>query len=300
MRGGSDGAEPQASAAAARDRQESLARVEAGGVPLEAERRLQALAQSSFFTSGLSVAEFALGHELGLRPLGQVMGASIHQVGYQYLPAGWYGEQVFCELDVVTHAWDQARRRSFDRLTEEARHLGADAVVGVRLHRGAHDWAAGCVDYVVSGTAVRWASERASWPVVTDLSVQDYWKLVRGGYAPVGITAATSVFFVSPSSSTQWSRTFSAAVNQELTDYTQGFYAARETALRYLSSQADAVDASGIVGVRIEHHVRPSQQNTGGSDRGGLEITFHAEGTAIRESAGAPQHPPETTLRMGA
>ena len=36
---------------------------------------------------------------------------------------------------MLTEAWNLARRRALDRLTEEALHVGADAVVGVHLHR---------------------------------------------------------------------------------------------------------------------------------------------------------------------
>ncbi|MGA8334439.1 MAG: hypothetical protein WB761_06845 [Solirubrobacteraceae bacterium] len=57
---------------------EALARIEARGIPLAAERRLQALGQDgSLFTSGLSVNEFALLGALGPRPMAQVMGGSV-------------------------------------------------------------------------------------------------------------------------------------------------------------------------------------------------------------------------------
>ncbi|HUA70417.1 MAG TPA: hypothetical protein VMA96_05035 [Solirubrobacteraceae bacterium] len=53
-------------------RADSLARIEEGGIPLAAERRLQALgAVGSLFTSGLPVNEFALLGAVGPRPLAQ-------------------------------------------------------------------------------------------------------------------------------------------------------------------------------------------------------------------------------------
>lgn len=306
------------------ERQE-LERIEAGGIPLAAERRLKVLSTGgSAFTSGLSVAGYAMLDRLGPRPLAQVLGASVHQIGWQFLQpsAQWRGE-VFCELDMVARAWDQARRRALDRLTEEARAVGADAVVGVHLRRGEHDWAAGSVDFVVAGTAIRLpGSDGGGWPVLSDLSIADYWKLHQAGYAPVGLVAATAVFFVSPSSQTQWARFATTARNQELTDFTRGFYAARETAIRYISSQADTHNASGIVGVRIDQSARHEsykvlsyrqqpggvfggqQQGFGpqqGSDqeRSGLAITLHAVGTAIREVEVVPQYPPETVISLG-
>jgi uncharacterized protein YbjQ (UPF0145 family) len=320
------------------EQQESLERIEAGGIPLAADRRLRVLSTGKgAFTSGLSVGDYAILDRLGPRPLAQVLGASVHQVGWQFLPnpTQWGGE-LFCELDMVTRAWDQARRRALDRLTEEARAVGADAVVGVELRRGEHDWAAGSVDFVVTGTAIRLpGSDGGGWPVLSDLSIADYWKLHQAGYTPVGLVAATAVFFISPSSQTQWLRLASTASNQELTDFTQGFYAARETALRYITSQADSCKATGIVGVRIDQSARHEsyktvgygqqgpglgfgggggfggqtrggagfgyggQQQGGDHERSGLAITLHAVGTAIREVENLTQYPPETVISLG-
>ena len=45
-------------------------------------------------------------------------------------------------------------------------------------------------------------------------------------------------------------------VNQELPDYTQGVYAARDKAMHGLTEQAQALGADGIVGVRYDQHMR--------------------------------------------
>lgn len=290
-----------------REQAESLARIESGRIPLQAERRLREMATSGApFSSTLSVDEFALCSKLGLRPLGQVLGASVHQVGWQNLPwsASW-GGGLICELDVIAAAWEEARRRAFDRLAEEASHLGADVVVGVRLHRGAHDWAAGAVDYVVNGTAARLpGSDRPGPPLLSDLSGQEVWLLNQAGYAPVGLVAATAVFFVSPSYSTQWARYMTSSVNQELTDFTQGIYAARESALGSLTGQANANGADGIVGVRIEQESAFHSFSVGGAiggrgDRQGLIITLQAFGTAIRQRERVDQFPPQAAMELG-
>lgn len=289
-----------------REAAESLARIESGGIPLQAERRLRQMAAGGApFSSTLSVNEFALSSKLGLQPLGQVLGASVHQVGWQNLPwSASYGGGLIVELDVIGAAWEEARRRAFSRLAEEASHLGADLVVGVRLHRGAHDWAAGAVDYVVNGTAVRLpGSDRPRRPLLSDLSGQEVWLLYQAGYAPVGLVAATAVFFVSPSYSTQWARYMTSTVNQELTDFTQGIYAARESALRSLTGQANANGADGIVGVRIEQQAGAHSFSVGAGggrgDRQGLIITLQAFGTAIREREPVDQASPEAAIDLG-
>jgi uncharacterized protein YbjQ (UPF0145 family) len=310
-------------AADEREQAQSLQRIEQGGIPLAAERRMQAMAGGALpFSSTLSVGEFALSAKLGLRPVGQVLGASVHQVGYQYLPeASSWGGEVMCELQIVSQAWDRTRRLALDRLTEEARQAGADAVVGVSVSRGAHDWAEGAVDYMVTGTAVRLPnSDGGRWPVLSDLSGQEYWQLYQAGYQPAGLVAATSVFFVSPSAGMQWQRWATTYRNQELTEFTQGFYAAREIVLTRLSSQADACKADGIVGVRIDQHAAEqsfrvsryssfggSGGNLGGyggsgnrQERHGLVITLHAMGTAIRSTDSVPLYPPEPAVDLTA
>src|SRR6202020_3407082 len=77
------------------------------GVPLAAEGRLAELGAGGLFSSTLSVREFALLTDLGPQPLAQVLGTSVCQVGWRYLPAEaqWAGRDLFCELGVVSQAW---------------------------------------------------------------------------------------------------------------------------------------------------------------------------------------------------
>ena len=61
----------------------------------------------------------------------------------------WHAE-VVCELDVLTAAWNMARQRALDRLTEEALQVGGDGVVGVHLHRSDHDLGRRTIEFVVT------------------------------------------------------------------------------------------------------------------------------------------------------
>ena len=64
--------------------EESRERIEEGGIPVAAERRLESLgSEGSLFTSGLSVREFSLLNRMGYSPAGQVMGASVVRPGLQ-------------------------------------------------------------------------------------------------------------------------------------------------------------------------------------------------------------------------
>lgn len=292
--------------ARADEQEESLGRIEQGGIPIAAERRLNKLRDGLLpFSSTMSVGEFALSSKLAIHPIGQVLGASVHQVGYQNLPwqTSWTAGQLMIELDVLSDAWEEARRRAISRLAEEARSAGADAVVGVSVRQGEHDWAEGAIEYVVNGTAVRVPSSPMSdGPVLTDLSVQDYWKLYQAGYEPVGLVGAVSVFFVAPSSETQMMRFWTAAQNQEMTDFTQGVYAAREHVLGRLEDQARATRADGIVGVQIRRHSAEHSFSVGGftsnQERRGLVVTFQAMGTAVREQETVPTYPLQAAIDL--
>jgi uncharacterized protein YbjQ (UPF0145 family) len=343
------------------DNAESQARIEAGGIPVGAEARLNVLAtDGSLFTSGLSVNEFALLEQMGPRPLAQVMGASVVRTGWQYLPAlapgvnvidgSWYARTnsgyalqnpfteaspaqvrnyqwhmtVVCELDVLTNAWNLARRRALDRLAEEALQVGADAVVGVHLRRGDHDLGKGTIEYVVTGTAIRLpSSARSSWPTLTDVSVQDYWRLRGAGLEPVGFVSATAVMFASPPRDTRARRLRTKAQNQELEEVSQAFRDARQTVRAQLGGQVSDAYGEGAVGVEFSHSVHreklaleSSLQTYRGWQRGrlglpyfvsghsdverrGWVITMHAAGTAVRRREGTQDDPVKTAMRMG-
>ncbi len=352
---------------------ESLARIESGGIPAQAEERLRALAsEESLFTSGLSVNEFALLDRLGPKPLAQVMGASVVRPGWQYLPAldpgkvsfgrgspyaaagrfsgaptptGYaltnvYTEpsiaqvrsykwrtEVVCVLDTVTAAWNTARLRALDRLRQEALQVGADAVVGVHLRGSDRNLGKGTIEYVVNGTAIRLANSAGSdAPLLTDLSVQDYWQLHRAGHEPVGLVATTAVVFASPPRYTRLRRARTTAQNQELAELSSAFALARETVRESLRGQVSEAKATGAVGVEFSHSVHREQIALGSSiqttdrhgwhmgrfgvpyrvsgrgdvERGGWVITMHAAGTAIQAGRDSPAPPPvKTAIRLG-
>jgi uncharacterized protein YbjQ (UPF0145 family) len=288
------------SAEEARRAEESLARIQAGGIPSAAADRLEAYrsAGGRFFTSDLNVNELMLIRQAGFRPLTQVMGSCFYRTGWQSYPWGgrglgfggmsWGGgDGETIELEQQTEAWNEARRLALGRLAEEARRADADAVVGVRLRRRHHDWAAGVIEFVVVGTAVR--SERFALeerPVLSNLSGQDFHKLVRHGFWPVGLVAGTTVAYVATGSRQQFRSTglFTGRQNQEMPDFTRGIYDARALAMDRVSRQADALRAHGIVGVTIERSQRELERDRGGgTNYTDLIVEMHVLGTAVVE-----------------
>ena len=312
-----------------REQAESLARIEAGHIPLAAERRLDELRARGVgsFTSDLSINGFALCNQLGLTPLSQVMGSSIYQMGYQEAwgqTAGGYdsfGTFMF-ELDTLSQALNEVRGRALNRLAEEALRIDADAVVGVETRAGESELAGAgggslALEHMVLGTAVRRADSRRDRssgigrPVLTELSVADYALLLRAGIEPAGIVAWSAVFFAGYSFGSGGGLTSmgmgGAMQNYELSDFTQAFYSARESVMTQITRQASALGAAGIVGVRIGHTARPhtlrggmggAVGGFGGREIQGLMVTFNAIGTAIHQHSHAAVQAPEPVVDL--
>ena len=314
--------EPGEDAVQEREQAESLARIEAGGIPIAAERRLRELRGSSgedggrgvSFTSDLSVNGFALCHQLGLEPLSQVMGSSIYQMGYQSAwgqMQGGYGGGAMIELDTLSQALNEVRERALHRLAEEAHQIGADAVVGVETRAGESELGGGggqlALEHMVLGTAVRRKGARSEQPVMTELSVADYSLLLRAGIEPAGIVAWSSVFFSSYAYRGMLGGgpgMMSSMQPYELSEFTQALYNARERTMGQINRQAATLGASGVVGVRIGHTIRPHTLSSGmgggfgAGELRGMMVTFNAVGTAIRQHEHAEIQAPKPVVDL--
>jgi uncharacterized protein YbjQ (UPF0145 family) len=228
---------------------------------------------SGVFTSDLSVSEYVLLGEAGFEPLGFVIGSSIYHIGIQV--ARWGQNQ---ELQVLTQAMYSARELAMARMQAEAEHLGADGIVGVQLRMQSYVWGQDVLEFLASGTAVKAVGESAGAhrapdgrAFTSDLSAQDFFRLLAGGAVPVSFVLGTCVYHIAHQSMMQTLR--QAGQNQEMVQFTQGIYEARELALSRMQAEAAEAKAAGIVGVNVAvyNHVW-----------GEHATEFLATGTAIR------------------
>ncbi|MEA2155354.1 MAG: hypothetical protein QOE11_1494, partial [Solirubrobacteraceae bacterium] len=207
------------------------------------------------------------------------------------------------ELDQLTRAWNDARARALWRLGEEARVAGCHAVVDVTFENRRHAFLSDEIEIVVNGTAVHLPEGgTAERPILTDLSMPDYVLLRNAGYEPAGVVASTSVFYIVPSRQTRrlttgWQR---LQPNQELTDFTQGVYEARENALARASAQATRLGAGGLIGMAIDHHIEIREVERNDVTREDLIVTFHVLGTAIAPHGEHQDLEPQNIVRLGA
>ncbi|HEX6450051.1 MAG TPA: heavy metal-binding domain-containing protein [Trebonia sp.] len=289
------------------------------------------------FTSELSVSEFALAAEAGLRPL-RLVGAA----GGFYLPppvAGGRVRRPGATLGPTDYAdrSNRARDTVLDRLREEARACGAHIVIGVSLRRqsarqrGPGD---GPADVYQEFTAVGTAMARADHadpgppaderePVLTNLRVPDYCKLVRHGFTPAGLVAATAVAVGSAASSGSLPpavtvggaarsgslRPASAAYApadrglgivlgdpgtlHDRPEYHAVTRKAYSVALEKLRTAARPLGAAGITAIEIDR-LRAEWEQTEWSNE--TIVVVHAMGTAVAPSAPAPERQAPLTL----
>ena len=222
-------------------------------------------------TSDLTVSEFLLVKQAGFTPVGMVLGTSIYHVGVQ--PDQWNVNQ---ELDVVSRAMYEARKLAMTRMQEEATALGADGIVGVRLtvEHGERDSEG--AEFLAMGTAVKADDGQGlrgddGRPFTSDLSGQDFWTLLRAGYAPLGMVMGVCVYQVARR--TVGEIVDGLGLNAELPQATRALYDARGLAMARMRQEAEALNAEGIVGVQLD------QRN---HSWGSHTTEFFALGTAVR------------------
>jgi uncharacterized protein YbjQ (UPF0145 family) len=248
------------------------------GVPQDAMRRLAQMRpgqSTSLFTSDLSVNEFLLVREAGFRPLGLVLGSSIYHVGFQ--ARAWSKNQ---ELDRLSAAMYHARELAMTRMEAEADALGADGIVAVRLEIEFKDFGADIAEFIAIGTAVKadeppatggtWRNNK-NQPFTSDLSGQDFWTLVQAGYAPLGMVMGTCVYHIAHQRF--WQAMGNIGQNVEIPQFTEALYDARELAMSRMQTEAEQLNAEGIVGVQMLS--LPHRW-------GGHTTEFFAIGTAVR------------------
>ncbi len=293
---------------------DSVRSLEAGGLPVTAVRRIrEAEKTGGTWASDLSVAEHSAIRSVGFEPLGLVLGGSVYHIGFQWgssywsglggsgnswsFPCrhgyyhegqrtGWNWEHTVFEAGITT-----ARNLAMSRLVAEATALGAHGVVGLRVEMTRPPGAAGNVDFLAVGTAVRHrGSPPLPQPFTCHLSGQDFAKLMRIGLVPAAFVLGVAAIEVDPGCGMEFQE--ASFVNQELSQPTHALQACREIAVAHLEHET-AGCGEGVVGVEVSH----SEHHLGG---GSHIYELQATGTAVRRFAKVPlPDPPLAMLRLG-
>jgi uncharacterized protein YbjQ (UPF0145 family) len=219
---------------------------------------------SGTWGSALTSGEFAAIRSVGFEPVGQVFGAAVYAAGAasgSYCPAaagsagggrpGPSPAQVPEQgspgsFGPVVEAMYQARHTAIDRMTTECVRLGGHGVVGVRLSRGS--FVLGGLEFTAIGTAVRapGATYGQREPFTSDLSGQDFAKLIMTGWVPVGLALGISIGSRHDDRATVRQARWGTA-NAEVAGWTELVNGSRHDARGQLESDVKRLGAEGVV-----------------------------------------------------
>jgi len=233
-------------------------------LPAEARARMTEIRSSGTWGSALTSDEFAAIRGVGFEPVGQVFGAAVYAAGSasrSTCPGAWGsrgdpmsppsaqvpgrggGLESFRPL---VQAMYQARHTAIDRMSAECAQLGGHGVVGVRLTRGS--FPLGGLEFRAIGTAVRapGAACGRREPFTSDLSGQDFAKLIMTGWVPAGLALGISIGSRHDDrTTTRQTRLWSG--NAEVAGWTALVNQARHDARRQLESDVGRLGAEGVV-----------------------------------------------------
>src|SRR5215469_16708402 len=239
---------------------------------------------SGTWGSAVTSDEFAAIRSVGFDTVGQVLGAAVYNIGYTGgygCPGAWgsYGyswgaaarTQVssrggYGSVGPLVQAMYEARRTAIGRMVSECEELGGHGVVGVHLSIG--QFPAGGLEFKAIGTAVRAPGARTlAQPFTSDLSGQDFAKLVMKGWFPAGLVLGISIAARHDDwltvGQTRW-----GAGNAEVTGFTELVNEARHDARTQLAADVKRLGAEGVVVADMDMRVRerecPAQE--GGRD----------------------------------
>jgi uncharacterized protein YbjQ (UPF0145 family) len=227
----------------------SIQELQAGRLPVRAQQRLAMINADHAFTSDLTVDEHHAIRSVGFSPAGQVMGSCVYHIGSQFAwSCGYggygYGDSAYREVDSMSSAMYEARMLAIGRMRQECEGLGGDGVVAVTLT--IQPFPAGGLEFQAIGTAVRADGPvRAKTPFMSDLTGQDFAKLMTAGWVPCGLVLGLSVGIRHDDWRTQWQQ--GSWNNIEVSGPTQVVQGSRKMARQRMRAEAAHMGAAGIV-----------------------------------------------------
>ena len=224
------------------------------GLPPAATARVARASDTHVRSSLLSSPAAAALADIGLEPVGEVMGCIVMHLGwsgwgctaynrwngnanYGYVPAQFSGQGATA-YEPYVRAIYQGYEQALRRLLLEAQALGADGAVGIRWTQQRVD-GVGNREFVAMGTAVRARSNaRPAHLFSTDLAGEDVAKLMLSGWMPVGLSVGVSVGVKHDDYYTRVQSNSYRVGNQEVTGYTELVHGVRSDARAQFARRA--------------------------------------------------------------
>jgi len=237
------------------------------------ERTPGGAGSSEFFSSAGDAQELYCHMDAGYQPLQHVFGNIAYLMGVGGGVMGSLRSLGRGEVVEYSDIFNATRHHALERIVRQATACGANAVVGIRtrimIWHGTHEM-------LMTGTAARNAALPpmvGGNPVTSDLTGSEMWAMAALGYAPVKLLLSASIYSLGMVGGLM--STLKSFAKGEINELTTLIHDAREVAIGRLKSEADALGAEEVIGVK-----------TYISELGGHLVELLAVGTAMKKVPG--------------
>ena len=224
----------------------------------------------------------------GFKPLHFAFGNVAYSIGITGGLGGFFQSFARGEVTQYSEVFNKTRHLALERIEEDAKSYGANAVVGIRTSILP---LMGTTEMLMIGTASHHSGlgpEFDQRPITSHLTCQEMWNLIHLGYMPVRLVLGVSVYSLGFTGGIM--AALRGFIRGEITELTTLIYDARENAILQIAKEADACGADEVVGIK-----------TFISQLGGNMIEFMAVGTAVKKMDGiatkSDQLPPQALVK---
>ncbi len=243
-------------------------------------------------TSSSDGQEFFCQVDAGYIPIKFVFGNVAYSLGIARSFMGELKEMVRGEVKQYSNVFSTTRNLALERITEEARKAGANSIVGIRTtivpvgQKGVKEMVMiGTASY--SEQAAKYA-ESVGGIISSDLTAEEMWNVTRIGYVPLKLILGTSVYSLGIAGGIK--AAIRGFVKGEINTLTQLIYEAREQSFKRIKEQADAINATDVLGIKT--YIYQLEDDL---------IEFLAIGTAVKKvtdvKTRSDQLPPQAVMR---
>ncbi len=240
-----------------------------------------------FFTSACSGQDLYCQLDAGFQPRHFVMGNVAYALGVGRGLLGALRGIAGGEVKEFSDMYNHTRHLALERLEQEARERGANAVVDIQTH--ILPFGPGVKEMLMVGTASHHPElGTPARPITSELTGEETWNLVSLGYQPLRLLLGTSVYALGFAGGiTTFFRSF---VRGEVNAVTRLIYEARENCLEHIEREAKEIGADGVIGVKLYIY-----------ELGSSFVEVMAIGTAIKRNPQMKtqysQLPPQAIIR---
>ena len=201
-----------------------------------------------FFTTACSGQDLYCQLDAGYAPRHFVMGNVAYALGVGRGFFGFLRGFAGGEVKEFSDMYNHTRHLALERLEHEASERGANAVVDIHTH--IIPIGAGAREMLMVGTASYHPAFGArDRPITSELTGEELWNLARLGYGPLRLLLGTSVYALGFARGV--GAFFKGLSRGEVDSVTQLIYEARANCLEHIQTEATAIGADAVIGIKV-------------------------------------------------